>query len=185
MGEHLLKVESNEGSHISIDPFVAVSNVSVSEVNFFVSEIVYHNLKISRVESRNNIAYGYLSCNISIVFSKHLMKPLMEGWTEPIHSEIDCVLDGLMPVPLRQRIFIIDNVADWMAVLEASELTFAVAYTQDQVASPLGGLHPMDGLVKSRVPLKHIPQDKREGVTETAFLTESIVRIGDSDFWDS
>lgn len=112
MSENLFKIQPYIRPHIGVDPLVTVGHISVSEINFFVSEIVNHRLKISRVESRKNVAYGDLSCDISIVFSNHLVKPLVERWAQPIHSEIDCVFDRLMPVSLRKRIFIVDNIAD-------------------------------------------------------------------------
>lgn len=102
--------------------------------------------------------------------------------THPIHPEIHCILDWQVPIPLWQRIFIVDNVANGMAVLEASKFTFSISHTQNKVASPFGCLHPMDGLIEGRVPLEYISEHEGERVAESALFTESIIRVGDANF---
>jgi hypothetical protein len=84
------------------------------------------------------------------------MQSLVEGRTKPVHSVINCILDGLMPVFFRQLSLIINHIAHRVTVLKGSKLTLAISYSEYQIASPFGSFHTSDRLVESFIPLQHI-----------------------------
>lgn len=68
----------------------------------------------------------------------------MERRAEPVHSVVNSIFDGLMPILFREGIFVIDDIADRVAVLETSELAFAVTDSEDEIACTFGGFHSGD-----------------------------------------
>ena len=112
-----------------------------------------------------------------MILGQQLRQPLMEWRTVPIHPVVDSILDSRMPVSLRQRIVITNDITHRMTVLETSELTFTVPHTQNQVTSSLCCLHRVDTLVQSSVPLEHVPQNESKRVAQSTLLPECLVRV--------
>ena len=144
MGEHLLQIQHNVGTHVGVHSLVRWVHVTIREVNFLVTQIVDCHLQVARIQPRHDLPHCQLARYRSVVFSQQLMQPLVERGAQPIHAVIYCIFNQRMPVLLGELSFIIDHVADGVAVLEASELALAVSYSENQVACPFGGFHARD-----------------------------------------
>ena len=185
VSEYLLQVQRYERSLVGIQMMTGLGLSTIGEVYFFMSEVVYGNLKVSWIEARNNLSDGELSSDVSVVIGQQLVKSFVERRAVPIHSIVHCVFNGRVPLGLRQRIVVPNNVANRVTVLETSELALSIANAKNQVTCPFGGLHSVDRFFKSFIPLKNVSEDEGEGISESAFFTKSGIRIADSDFRDS
>ena len=83
-----------------------------------------------------------------------------------------CVFDGRVPIFLGERVGVSDNVANRVTVLETSKFAFSISNSKDQVTSPFGCLHSVDGLVQGGIPLEDISEDKSEGISQSAFFSK-------------
>ena len=72
------------------------------------------------------------------------MQSFVEGRAVPVHTVVDSIFNGRVPVSFGQRIVVCDDIADRVAVLEASELAFSVSNTQNQIAGSFGGFHAVN-----------------------------------------
>ena len=182
MGEHILQVEHNEGSEIGIHIVSLLVLHPIREVNFIIRKVINSDLQVTRVKTGNYLSYCHFCSDQPVVIGQQLVQPLVERRTEPIHTVVNCVFNCWVPVFLRQRIGVSNDVADGMTVLETSKFTFAVSHSQNQIAGPLGSLHSVDRLVQSCIPLKNVSEDESERVAHSTFLSEGFIRIGYPDF---
>jgi len=72
------------------------------------------------------------------------MQSLVERWAQPIHAIIYGIFNQRMPVLFWQLCFIVNHIANRVAVLETSEFTLAISHSENQVACPLGCFHASD-----------------------------------------
>ena len=70
-----------------------------------------------------------------------------------------------------------------MTVLEPSEITLvAITYTENKIAGPSRCFHSVNRLLNILVKLKNISQYKSKWISNSGFLPERIIRVGNSDF---
>lgn len=115
------------------------------------------------------------------------VKSYIKWWTSPVHSMINCVLQGWMPgVVLWQRMGIVNYVNYTVAVLKWPEITIlsAISDTKDQVASPFCVLHPCDWVLDRLVPLKNVSQNKSKRIADSTLSAKCIIRVWNSNLWN-
>lgn len=177
MGEELGEVQLDEGTHVGVDSLAVLVYVTECEEDLLVCEVVGDDLQVSGVETGDDGAHGLLGSDLAVFKGQEFMQTLVERRAKPIHSIVNCVFNCWMPISLRKRVAVTNNVAHGMTVLEASELALSISNTQNKVAGSLCGLHAMDGLIEGLVPLENISEHEGKRIAESAFFSKGVVRV--------
>lgn len=129
MGEELVEVQFNEGTHVGVDSLAVLVYMAEGEKDLLVCEVVGNDLKISRVEAWDDGAHGLLSCDLAVFEGQELVQTLVERRAKPVHSIVNCVFNCWMPISLGKGVTVSNDVAHRMTVLEASELALSIPNT--------------------------------------------------------
>ena len=112
MAEDLLEVQVDERSEIGIDVMSFVVFDPIGEVHFFVCQVINCNLEVARVEAGDDLSHCHFGCDYAVIFGEEFMQSFVEGRAKPVHTVVDRVFNGWVPVLFGERIGITNHIAD-------------------------------------------------------------------------
>ena len=156
-----------------------VSHVSVGHINVHVRQVVHHCLQISRGQTSSDGSDRNVGINLAVVLVYQLSQSLIPARTEPVHAEVDSILDLRVPSSIRNQVFVVNYIAHLIGDLECSEcgiFWLAVANAQNQIAGSSVHSEGVDSLYERLVVLNDISHHKREHVSDSRLLAERWIR---------